>query len=323
MNRATDLWPSLPLSEWRDTCETLHLWTQVIGKLRIAVTPWLNHSWHVPLYLTARGLSTSPIYVDGRALDVEFDFIDHQLRMRSSDGRRAELALSPRTVAEFYARVMSMLADLGFTIAIDRMPNEIPDAIPFDEDTAHSAYDADHANRFWRALLQSSRVLAQFRTGFLGKCSPVHFFWGSFDLAVTRFSGRRAPLHPGGVPHLPDAVVREAYSHEVSSAGFWPGGNGFDASFYSYAYPEPSGYRSARIEPAAAAFDATLGEFVLPYEAVRAARDPASELMRFLESTYVAAADAANWDRALLECVQGRPDVPRAVTAPPHDERAP
>jgi len=323
MNRATDLWPSLPLSEWHDTCETLHLWTQVLGKLRIAVTPWLNHSWHVPLYLTARGLSTSPIDVDGRALDVEFDFIDHHLRMRSSDGGRAELALSPRTVAEFYARVMSMLADLGFTIAIDRMPNEIADAVPFDQDNAHAAYDADYANRFWRALLQSARVLAQFRTGFLGKCSPVHFFWGSFDLAVTRFSGRRAPLHPGGVPHLPDAVVREAYSHEVSSAGFWPGGNGFDASFYSYAYPEPPGYRNARIEPAAAAFDATLGEFVLPYEAVRVARDPAGELMRFLESTYVAAADAAHWDRASLECVQGRPDVPRPVTAPPRDEHAP
>ena len=323
MNRATDLWPSLPLSEWHDTCETLHLWTQVLGKLRIAVTPWLNHSWHVPLYLTARGLSTSPIDVDGRALDVEFDFIDHHLRMRSSDGGRAELALSPRTVAEFYARVMSMLADLGFTIAIDRMPNEIADAVPFDQDNAHAAYDADYANRFWRALLQSARVLAQFRTGFLGKCSPVHFFWGSFDLAVTRFSGRRAPLHPGGLPHLPDAVVREAYSHEVSSAGFWPGGNGFDASFYSYAYPEPPGYRNARIEPAAAAFDATLGEFVLPYEAVRGARDPAGELMRFLESTYVAAADAAHWDRASLECVQGRPDVPRPVTAPPRDEHAP
>src|SRR5689334_7919244 len=201
MNRATDLWPSLPLSEWRDTCETLHLWTQVIGKLRIAVTPWLNHSWHVPLYLTARGLTTSPIYADGRALDVEFDFIDHQLRMRSSDGRSAELALAPRTVSEFYARVMSMFADLGFTIAIDRMPNEIPDAVPFDRDTAHSAYDAGYANRFWRALLQSARVLAQFRTSFLGKCRPVHFFLGSFDLAVTRFSGRRTPLHSAAVPH--------------------------------------------------------------------------------------------------------------------------
>ena len=320
MNRATDLWPSLPLSEWRDTCETLHLWTQVIGKLRLAATPWLNHSWHVPLYLTARGLGTSPIHVDGRALDVEFDFVDHYLRMRASDGQRAELALSPRTVAEFYERAMSMLGDLDFTIAIDRMPNEIPDAVPFDEDTAHSAYDADYANRFWRALLQSARVLAQFRTSFLGKCSPVHFFWGSFDLAVTRFSGRRAPLHPGGVPHLPDDVVREAYSHEVSSAGFWPGGNGFDASFYSYAYPEPAGYRGARIEPGAATFDATLSEFVLPYEAVRAASDPAAELMRFLESTYVAAADAAKWDRALLECVQGRPGVPRPVSAPPQPQ---
>ena len=317
MNQITDPWPPLQYAQWRDTCETLHLWMQVIGKVRLAATPWLNHSWHVPFYVTARGLTTSAIFADARALDAEFDFIDHRLRIRSSDGRRAELDLAPRAVSEFYARVMSMLAALDFAVTIDRMPNEIAGAIAFDEDTAHGAYDGEYANRFWRALAQSAGVFARFRTGFLGKCSPVHFFWGSFDLAVTRFSGRRAPLHPGGVPNLPDAVVREAYSHEVSSAGFWPGGDGFDASFYSYAYPEPAGYRNARIEPAAAGFDPTLGEFLLPYEAVRSAADPAAELSRFLESTYAAAADGGRWDRAALECAPGEPGVPRPVEPPP------
>jgi hypothetical protein len=294
---------------------------QVIGKVRLAATPWLNHSWHVPFYVNARGLTTSAIYAQQRAFEIEFDFVDHRLRMTSSDGAHEELALAPRSVADFHARAMAMLAGLGFTVTIDKMPNEIPGAIAFDADTAQRPYDAGYANRFWRALVQSAAVLAEFRTSFLGKCSPVHFFWGSFDLAVTRFSGRRAPLHPGGVPNLPDAVVREAYSHEVSSAGFWPGGNGFDASFYSYAYPEPAGYRQARIEPAAAVFDTRLGEFLLPYESVRTAADPAGELMRFLQSTYAAAADNAHWDRAALECAPGRPRVPRPV-GPPSDADA-
>ena len=313
MNRATDDWPALPLAQWRDTCDTLQLWTQVVGKLRLAKTPWLNHSWHVPLYVSARGLTTSPIFVDERALEVAFDFIDHTLSMLSSDGRRAELDLVPRTVAEFYGRVQSMLQMLGFAIPIGSMPSEIADAIPFEDDTLHRSYDAEYAHRFWRVLLQSARVLAQFRTSFLGKSSPVHFFWGSFDLALTRFSGRPAPPHPGGVPHLPDAVVREAYSHEVSSAGFWPGGNGVDASFYSYAYPEPPGYRDAAVAPRAAAYDAKFGEFLLPYEAVRGAADPAGELLSFLQSTYAAAADRGGWDRAALECSLGQPAVPRRI----------
>ena len=313
MNHTSDAWPELSHSEWRDTCETLHLWRQVIGKVRLAQTPWLNHSWHVPLYVTARGLTTSPIFVGERALEILFDFVDHELRMCSSDGRRAELALVPRTVAGFYDSVHRMLTTLDFAISVNRMPNEIPDAIPFDQDTRHAAYDADHANRFWRVLLQSTRVLSQFRTAFVGKSSPVHFFWGSFDLAVTRFSGRGAPRHPGGVPHLPDSVAREAYSHEVSSAGFWPGGNGVDASFYSYAYPEPPGFRDALVLPRAAAFDATLGEFLIPYEAVRRAADPGDELLSFLQSTYEAAADRGGWDRASLECSLGRPGVPRRI----------
>jgi Family of unknown function (DUF5996) len=314
MEQKTDAWPALPFEKWRDTCATLHLWTQVIGKIRLAQTPWLNHSWHVPLYVTARGLTTSPIFVDERALEIALDFVDHKLRMASSDGRHAELELVPRTVAEFHRRVQSMLSSLDFIVPTNPMPNEIPDAIPLDEDTVHRAYDAEYAHRFWRVLLQSTRVLTQFRTGFLGKSSPVHFFWGSFDLAVTRFSGRRAPPHPGGVPNLPDAVAREAYSHEVSSAGFWPGGNGVDASFYSYAYPEPPGFRDAIIAPHTATFDKKLGEFLLPYEAIRSAPDPGDELMRFLQSTYEAAADSGGWDRAALECNIGRPRVPRSVS---------
>jgi hypothetical protein len=313
MNRATDAWPALPLAEWRDTCETLHLWTQVIGKVRLAQTPWLNHSWHVPLYVTARGLTTSPIFVDERALEISFDFVDHKLAIAADDGRRAELDLAPRTVADFHGRVQSMLAALDFDVPISPLPNEIPGAIPFDRDTLHRSYDAQYAHRFWRVLKQSARVFERFRTGFLGKCSPVHFFWGSFDLAVTRFSGRRAPLHAGGVPNLPDAVVREAYSHEVASAGFWPGGNGVDASFYAYAYPEPPGFRDAAVAPRGAAFDARLGEFLLPYEAVRSAADPARELLSFLQSTYEAAADCGGWDRAALECSLGQPRVPRRV----------
>jgi len=314
MSGANVDWPALPLSAWRETRETLHLWTQVVGKVRLAQTPWLNHSWHVPLYVTARGLTTSPVFAGNRAFDIEFDFVAHKLVVRDSDCRQRDLPLEPRSVADFHAATLALLRDLGLHVTIDPMPSEIADAIPFDRDRRHCAYDADYAQRFWRVLLQAHRVFTQFRTAFLGKCSPVHFFWGSFDLAVTRFSGRRAPMHPGGVPHLPDAVVREAYSHEVSSAGFWPGGEGMeDAAFYSYAYPEPPGYREARVAPDAASFSAALGEFVLPYDTIRKAPDPDREVLSFLQTTYEAAATSAAWDRDALECVAGRPGVPRPV----------
>ncbi len=222
-----EVWPDLPYSAWKDTCETLHLWTQIVGKVRLALTPWLNHSWHVPLYVNARGLTTSPIYYQHRSFEIVFDFNEHMLEIEVSDGRKSSFALAPRTVAEFYEAVMSELGKLGIRVTINEHPCEIPDAIPFSQDHTHAAYDPEFAHRFWKVLLEANRVLEQFRTGFIGKCSPVHFFWGSFDLAVTRFSGRRAPPHPGGVPGLPDAVVREAYSREVSSAGFWPGGGGW------------------------------------------------------------------------------------------------
>jgi len=241
-------WPELPYLEWKDTCETLHLWTQVVGKVRLALTPWLNHSWHVPLYVNARGLTTSPIYYEDRALEIVFDFNRHVLEILTSEGWESRLALKPRTVADFFEIVMVELGKAGVHVEIDEHPNEIPDAIPFSRDRIHAAYDPDYAHRFWEALLQADRVLKEFRTGFIGKCSPVHFFWGSFDLAVTRFSGRRAPPHPGSVPGLSDDVVREAYSHEVSSAGFWPGGGGIDyPAFYSYAYPEPEGFRTSSL----------------------------------------------------------------------------
>jgi hypothetical protein len=309
-----DVWPDLPYAAWKDTCATLQLWTQIVGKIRLAQTPWLNHSWHVPLYLTARGLTTSPIPHHGGMFEIAFDFIAHALVIASSDGRSRGLPLRPQSVAAFYGAVKRELDELGLKVRINEMPNEIADALPFSRDHGHAAYDADYAQRFWRVLLQASRVFAQFRTGFLGKSSPVHFFWGSFDLAVTRFSGRPAPPHPGGVPNLPNAVAREAYSHEVSSAGFWPGGGAIDyAAFYSYAYPEPQGFRTARIRPEAAFFSEQLGEFVLPYDAVRTAPDPDAALLAFLDSTYAAAADAAGWDRAGLECLPGRPGVPRAL----------
>ena len=310
-----DVWPDLPYGRWKETCATLHLWTQVVGKIRLAQTPWLNHSWHVPLYVTARGLITAPISGAGRVFDIAFDFVDHELVLRASDGASRRVKLQPRTVADFYATVMAALGELGFAFEIDRVPNEIANAIPFDRDTTHAAYDAEYAQRFWRVLVQVDRVLFQFRTSFLGKCSPVHFFWGSFDLAVTRFSGRRAPLHPGGVPSLSDAVVRDAYSHEVSSAGFWPGGTGVEyAAFYSYAYPEPNGFRRSPVRPAAAFFNEALGEFLLPYDAVRTAADPDGALLEFLHSTYEAAAETGAWDRAALECSPGKARVPRAVS---------
>lgn len=310
-----DVWPDLPLAAWQDTRDTLHLWTQIVGKIRTIQTPWLNHSWHVTLYVSARGLTTSVIPCGARTLEVEFDFIDHVLWLRSSDGQTRQVMLRPQTVAEFYAAVLMALHELGFALRIHPMPNEIANPIRFDQDRVHKAYDADSANRFWRILVRSHRVMAQFRTAFLGKASPVHFFWGSFDLAVTRFSGRTAPLHPGGVPYLPDDIVREAYSHEVSSAGFWPGGGGpIDyPAYYSYAYPAPEGFAAARVQPEAAFFSKDLGEFLLPYDAVRTAADPDATLMAFLQSTYDAAADRAHWNRAALECGIGRPDKPRPV----------
>jgi hypothetical protein len=308
-------WPALPAEAWRDTRETLHLWTQIVGKIRLALTPWLNHSWHVPLYVNARGLTTSLIPASGRTFEIEFDFIDHVFWLRMNDGECRQVMLRPVTVAEFYNDAMIALRELGVVVRINTMPNEIADAVRFEDDIMHSAYDRNYANRFWRVLVSTQEVLSHFRTGFLGKVSPVHFFWGSFDLAVTRFSGRRAPMHPGGVPHLPDAVAREAYSHEVSSAGFWPGGGGpVDyAAFYSYAYPALEGFARARLRPDAAAWSEALGEFLLPYDAVRTADDPDSELMAFLTSTYEAAADLGKWDRAALECAIGEPRKVRPV----------
>jgi hypothetical protein len=307
-------WPELPYAAWKDTCSTLQLWTQVVGKVRLALTPWLNHSWHVTLYVTARGLGTPPIAVGGRDLAIEFDFIDHVLWLRTSDGHTRQVMLRPVSVAEFYADVMLALSELGVAVRINEMPNEIPGAVRFSEDRIHASYDPDFANRFFRVLLRSRDVLAHFRTAFLGKVSPVHFFWGSFDLAVTRFSGRKAPPHPGGVPNLPDAVAREAYSHEVSSAGFWPGGGPIDyPAFYSYAYPGPEGFAEANVRPDAAFWSKDLGEFILPYDAVRKAADPDATLMAFLQSTYDAAADLAKWDRAALECKLGVPGKVRAV----------
>lgn len=310
-----EAWPELPYAAWKDTAATLQLWMQIVGKVRLALTPWLNHSWHVTLRVTARGLATPLIGGGGHDFQMEFDFLDHVLALRSADGNARSVKLRPMAVADFHAEAMAALADLGMRVAIDEIPNEIPDAIPFSRDHEHASYDAEYAQRFWRVLLRVHEVFSHFRTGFLGKASPVHFFWGSFDLAVTRFSGRRAPLHPGGIPHLPDAVVREAYSHEVSSAGFWPGGGGIEyPAFYSYAYPAPERFGSARVQPAAAFFSKELGEFVLPYDAVRTAGNPNEMLLDFLQSSYEAAADLAHWDRAALECELGVPGVPRPVT---------
>jgi Family of unknown function (DUF5996) len=307
------LWPPLPYDAWKDTCSHLHLMSQIVGKVRLAQTPWVNHSWHVTLYVTPRGLTTGPIPHGDRIFDIAFDFIAHELDIRTSSGGERRIKLQPQSVASFHGRVMDALRELDVPVAINNRPNEIPDAIPFTEDHAERPYDAVYAARFWHALIQVDRLFNRFRTSFLGKVSPVHFFWGSFDLAVTRFSGRPAPLHPGGVPALPDTVTREAYSHEVSSAGFWPGGQGFDAAFYSYAYPEPNGFRDTAIRPTGAYFHKDLREFVLPYEAVRTASDPDSMLLDFLYSTYEAAAVTADWDRAHLECREGLARIPRSL----------
>ncbi|MEH2566855.1 DUF5996 family protein [Bradyrhizobium sp. AZCC 2289] len=307
-------WPELPTAAWRDTYATVQLWTQIVGKIRLTRSPWLNHSWHVALYVTPRGLTTSPIPDGARAFQIDFDFIDHALRISASDGAERQFALAGRSVASFYAAVMAALRELGIAVTIDEMPNELPDPVRFSQDSAHASYDPDAVRRFLQILVNCDRVFKQFRTGFLGKASPVHFFWGSFDLAVTRFSGRRAPRHPGGVPNLPDAVAHEAYSHEVSSAGFWPGGGANDyPAFYSYAYPEPAGFRTTKVKPDAAFFSEALGEFILPYDAVRTAVDPDKALLDFLQGTYEAAAISAKWDRDALECAPGQPGVVRQV----------
>ena len=313
-NTPQAIWPELPTAAWRETYATLHLWTQIIGKVRLVRSPWLNHSWHVALYVTARGLTTSPIPDGHRTFQIDLDFIDHALRISTSDGAERQFTLARQSVASFYAATMTALADLGIHVTIDEMPNELPEPIRFSEDTAHAAYDPDAVERFLQILVNADRVFKQFRTGFLGKASPVHFFWGSFDLAVTRFSGRRAPRHPGGVPNLPDAVASEAYSHEVSSAGFWPGSGAVDyPAFYSYTYPKPAGFRTTRVKPEAAFFSEALGEFVLPYDAVRTAENPDQALLDFLQSTYEAAAIAAKWDRDALERALGEPSVVRQI----------
>jgi len=296
-------WPPLDYDAGRATLETLHLWTQIVGKVRLALSPWVNHSWHATLYPEPAGLTTGPIAHGDRVFDLRFDFREHVLRIETADGAARRLALGPRSVASFHDELMARLDELALPVAIHGRPNELPDpVVPFAEDTGHATYEAEHAEAFWRALLQAHRVLTWFRAGFQGKASPVHFFWGSFDLAVTRFSGRRAPRHPGGVPNLPDRVTREAYSHEVSSAGFWPGNQAVPyAAFYSYAYPAPQGFGDAPVEPAEALWSAELGEFLLPYEAVRSAPSPDEALGRFLETTYRAAAGLGRWDRDRLE----------------------
>ena len=300
MNR--DPWPELPYEAWKPTYETLHMWTQIVGKIRLARMPWLNHTWQVTLYPTARGLATGRMPYGAGAFEIEFDFVAHELRVGTSTGERREIALVPMPVSQFYASLMDALAALRVPVLIYRNPSEVENPIPFDEDDVHQSYDADYANRCWRILCAVTDVLGRFRSRFYGKASPVHFFWGAFDLAVTRFSGRIAPPHPGGVPNLPDRVTRDAYSHEVSSAGFWPGAAVAPYPlFYSYAYPEPKGFADAAVEPAIARYDSTLHEFVLPYDDVRRAVDPERTLFAFLQSTYAAAADLAGWDRGALE----------------------
>jgi hypothetical protein len=312
MAQPTTVWPELPFAQWRDTQATLQLWTQIVGKIRLAQTPWLNHSWHVTLYVTSRGLTTSPIPHGNRSFEIEFDFIAQQLVIDVSDGGSRTIALEPRTVADFHAALTTALDELGVPVRINEYPCEIAGATRFGEDHIHSAYDGEFAQRFWQALVQIDRIFKQFRTGFVGKASPVHFFWGSFDLAVTRFSGRRAPTFTGKAPGLDAAVMQEAYSHEVSSAGFWPGGNGIDyPAFYSYAYPTPAQFKNCAVKPSGAAFNETLGEFLLPYDTVRKAADPGAALLSFLQSTYDAAATSAQWDRAALECPLGVSGAPR------------
>ncbi len=295
-------WPSLPYEEWKETYATLHMWTQIVGKIRLAAMPWINHSWHTTLYVTSRGLTTLPMSRRGVTFQIDFDFVAHRLLLENADGEVRSMELRPRSVADFFGELSSHLEGIGVPLEIRAVPNEVPDPIPFAQDRIHTSYDGEYVNRWWRAALEVSRVFHEFRASFIGKCSPVHFFWGAFDLAVTRFSGRRAPEHPGGIPNLPDWVTREAYSHEVSSCGFWPGGDPLpEPVFYAYAYPEPNGFGEAKVRPAAAGYHPELREFLLPYEEVRTASQPDTVLMEFLQSTYEAAAGLGSWDREHLE----------------------
>lgn len=290
-------WPELPLAAWKDTRATLHMWTQIVGKVRLALTPLVNHWWNVALHVTARGLTTTPMPYEGRTVEIWFDFLQHQLVLQTSDGLQRTLALEPRTVADFHADFQRMMESAGIRVKTWKMPVEIPDPIAFDRDRAHASYDREYAQRFWRILLEASRVFEEFRSRFIGKCSPVHFFWGSFDLAVTRFSGRRAPERPGA-----DSITREAYSHEVSSVGFWPGGGEVnDAAFYSYMAPAPQGFGEQRVRPGEAFYQKQLGEYILMYDDVRRAASPESALLEFCESTYAVGATLGGWDRAALE----------------------
>jgi len=296
-------WPELILAEWQDTLATLHMWTQIVGKIRLETTPLVNHWWNVPLYVSARGLTTSPMHYGDRIIEIEFDFIDHKLRVECSDGARTALRLRPRSVAEFYDELMRTLRHYGIDVKIWTMPVEVPspfsavrEAIRFEEDDVHKSYDPDYVNRFWRALVSIDEVFKQFRSRFIGKVSPVHFWWGSFDHAVTRFSGRTAPPREGA-----DKITVEAYSHEVISHGWWPGGNGFEAAFYAYAAPEPAGFGDAQVKPDAAFYSKDVNEFFLPYDAIRKSSSPEDALMDFCQSTYEAGADLAKWDRKMLE----------------------
>jgi uncharacterized protein DUF5996 len=306
-------WPALPYEAWKDTYETLHMWTQIVGKIRLACMPWLNHTWNVALYPTACGLSTGRMPYGDELFEIDFDFLAHELNLRTSRGDRLMIQLVPMTVSQFYASVMEALTAIRMPVSIYPKPCEVESHLRFDDDDVHRSYDAEYATRCWRVLSSSAEVLSRFRSRYYGKASPVHFFWGSFDLAVTRFSGRVAPPHAGGVPNLPDRVTRDAYSHEVSSAGFWPGGSIAPYPlFYSYAYPEPKGFADATPEPRAARYDATLHEFVLPYDDARQADEPDKMLLAFFQSTYAAAADLGRWDRRSLEVP---PDTLRAVNA--------
>ena len=307
-NQQPEAWPALPLEGWRDTSETFHLWTQIVGKVRLTQTPWINHTWNSTLYVTSRGLTTSPIPHGTRTFDIEFDLIAHELVVRTSEGDVFNMPLEPQTVAEFHEQLLDALARLHVPVKIHGRPNELENPIPFKRDRTHKSYDRDAVNRFWRVLVQADRLFKIFRSRFIGKCSPVHFFWGAADLAVTRFSGRVAPPHPGGIPNLPDRVTRDAYSHEVSSCGFWAGGGPIAyPAFYAYAYPEPAGFAAAPVRPAQAFYSADVREFILPYDAVRTAADPDSTLLEFVQSTYDAAADSARWDRAALEAAAQHP----------------
>ena len=297
-----EIWPDLPLESWSDTFATLHMWTQIVGKIRLTQSPWVNHSWHTTLYVTSKGLTTSPIPYYARTFQIDFDFLTHELVIQASDGRVSTLPLTPQSVAAFYGRLTEQMRRLDLDVEIDTKPNEVPEPISFDQDEVHRAYDREYANRFWRILVQADRVLKDFRARFIGKCSPVHLFWGAMDLAVTRFSGKEAPRHPGGIPNLPDWVTQEAYSHELSSCGFWPGGGAISyPAFYSYAYPEPAGFSEASIKPEAGFYSAALREFILPYDVVRQSESPDQALLAFLQTTYEAASNLGNWDRRSLE----------------------